>query len=161
LGTFFTCAPSTARAAGVVGTGTAESCTDAALEAALAGGGLVTFDCGPEPATITIASTKTITADTTVEGGGAITISGGNSAHVFPVSAGVTFIVQNLTIANGHIDGNGGGILNNGTLRVTNSTLSDNQGYAGGPVGGGIYSSGTLSVTNSTFSRNSAGSGGA
>ena len=36
-------------AAGVVGTGRPGSCTEAALDAALAGGGMVTFDCGPRP----------------------------------------------------------------------------------------------------------------
>ena len=46
-------APSTARAAGVVSTGTVASCTDAALDAALAGRGLVKFNCGG-PATIDI-----------------------------------------------------------------------------------------------------------
>ena len=69
----------------MVGTGTAASCTDAALNAALAGGGLVTFDCGG-PATIDISTgtgTKTIAADTTIDGGGLITISGGNTVRVF------------------------------------------------------------------------------
>jgi hypothetical protein len=33
-------------AAGVVGDGTAASCTDAALNTVLSGGGSVTFDCG-------------------------------------------------------------------------------------------------------------------
>jgi hypothetical protein len=64
-------------AAGVVGTGTPGSCTEAALDAALAGGGFVTFDCGPDPVTITISSTKMIDADTTIDGGSLITISGG------------------------------------------------------------------------------------
>ena len=39
VGMFLTSVPSTARAAGVVGTGTAESCTDAALDAVLFGAG--------------------------------------------------------------------------------------------------------------------------
>src|SRR5690242_57485 len=67
--------------AGVVGTGTAASCTDAALNAALTGGGVVTFNCGG-PATINISTgtgSKTIAADTTIDGGGVITISGGNA----------------------------------------------------------------------------------
>ena len=118
-------------AAGVVGTGTAASCTDAALNAALAGGGLVTFDCGPAPVTIDISTgtgTKTIAADTTIDGGGLITISGGNSVGVFCVNAGVKFTVQNLTIANGNGTGGGGGIDNDGgTLTVTNSTFSGNS----------------------------------
>src|SRR5262245_4419216 len=76
---FATTAPSTVRAAGVVGTGSAASCTEAALDAALAGGGLVTFNCGPVPVTITITISKTIASNTTIDGGSLITISGGNS----------------------------------------------------------------------------------
>src|SRR5207244_2098621 len=41
-----------ASAAGVVGDGTPDSCTDAAFDAALAGGGAITFNCGPNPLTI-------------------------------------------------------------------------------------------------------------
>ena len=48
-----------AQAAGVVGTGTPGSCTEAALDSALAGGGAVTFNCGPNPATITLSAQKT------------------------------------------------------------------------------------------------------
>src|SRR5437870_711689 len=86
-----------ARGAGVVGTGTAASCTDAALNAALAGGGLVTFNCGGA-GTIDVSmgtGTKIISADTTIDGGGAITISGGNKVGVFDVPL-VQFTVQNL-----------------------------------------------------------------
>lgn len=154
----------TARAAGVVGTGTAASCTDAALNAALAGGGLVTFNCGG-PALIDISTgtgTKTISTDTTVDGGGLITISGGDSVRVFSVPAGVQFTVHNLRIAGGHSD-NGGGIANNGggSLTVTNSTLTGNSagGSPGtGGLGGGIFNNGggSLTITNSTFTGNSA-----
>jgi len=164
--------PHVARAAGVVGTGTAASCTEMALNGALAGGGLVTFKCGASQVTITVTGTKTISATTTIDGGGLITISGGRSVGVFSVNAGgaaatptpaatpvlvfsvntgVTFTVQNLTIANGQgTGGSSGGIANNvgGTLTVTNSTLSGNGG-------GGIDNGGTLTVTNSTFSGNS------
>ncbi len=48
----------------------------------------------------------------------------------------------------------GGGIYNNGTLTVTNTTLADNQG-------GGIGNAGTLTLSNSTLSGNSSsGNGG-
>jgi hypothetical protein len=90
-----------ANAAGVVGAGNAASCTDAALDAALEDGGLVTFDCGG-PATIDISTgtgRKSITADTTIDGGGVITISGGNAQQVFQVSD-ADFTLRNLTIAN-------------------------------------------------------------
>jgi hypothetical protein len=92
------------RAAGVVGTGTPESCTEAALGAALAGGGLVTFDCGPEPATITLTAEKVIAAGrapTTVDGGGLVRLSGGNAVRVFSVDTGTVLDVRNLTVANG------------------------------------------------------------
>ncbi len=146
----------------IVGTGSADTCTEAALDAALALGGLVTFNCGPNPVTITVTSTKTIALNTTIDGGGLITISGGNSVRVF--STGVNFIVQNLTIANGYSDSTGvggGGILNDGgTLTVTNSAISDNWGYSGSGGGGILSYFGTLTVTNSTFSGNRAGTGG-
>jgi hypothetical protein len=151
----------------VVGTGTGASCTEAALDACLPGGGsfdgTVTFNCGGA-ATITVTSSKDISADTTIDGGSLITISGGNSVGVFSVNTGVKFTVQNLTIANGN-SGTGGGISNGringdgsiiagGTLTVTNSTFSDNTANLDG---GGIYNGGgTLTVTNSTFSGNSA-----
>jgi hypothetical protein len=50
----------------------------------------------------------------------------------------------------------GGGIVNGGTLTVTNSTFSGNSG---GSFGGGISNSGTLTVTNSTLSGNTASGG--
>jgi hypothetical protein len=51
---------------------------------------LVTFNCGG-PATIDISTgtgTKTIAADTTIDGAGLITISGGDSVGVFGVNSG-------------------------------------------------------------------------
>ncbi|HUI27756.1 MAG TPA: hypothetical protein VL403_16860, partial [Candidatus Kryptonia bacterium] len=143
-----------ALAGGVVGTGDAGSCTDAALNTALAGRGLVTFNCGSAPAIIDISigtGTKTISADTTIDGGSLITISGGKSVAVFRVNDGVTFTVQNLTIANG----SRGIANNNGTVTVTNSTFSNNSADVN-TVGGGICNYGTATVTNSTFSGNRA-----
>jgi hypothetical protein len=177
--------PRPARGDAVVGTGTPGTCTEGALNVALgcdsagncSGGGNVTFKCGASPVTITVTSTKTISADTTIDGGSLITISGGNSVGVF--SNGVNFTVQNLTIANGASSG-GGAIFNDGTLTVTSSTFSGNSGGAilnyggtltvtsstfsgnsGGHDGGTIINYGTLTVANSTFSSNSALYGGA
>ena len=179
-----------AAAAGVVGTGTAASCTDAALDAAVAGGGLVTFDCGPAPVTIDISTgtgTKTISADTTIDGGGLIAISGGNHTRVFRVNSGVSFTVNHLTIANGygasaaaiHWNGPGnvilsvagsrgysnliepppppvgGGILNDGTLKVTNSIFTGNRVAPAYEDGGGsaVYNTGMMTVTNSPLKK--------
>jgi cysteine-rich repeat protein/predicted outer membrane repeat protein len=139
----------------VVGEGTLEGCTEAALDAALTGGRVVTFDCGADAVTITITSTKTIAGDTTIDGGGSITISGGDTVCVFAVNSGVSFVVQNLTIADGR-SAMGGGIRNvGGLVTVTDSTLAGN--HAGS--GGGIHNAGTLTISNSTFSANSADSG--
>lgn len=139
-------APS-AGAAGVVGIGSAASCTEDALDAALAEGGMVTFDCGSEPVTLAISGTKAIVHDTTIDGGGRVTIDGDHKWQVFTVDAGITVAVQNLTIANGN---DGGGIANIGTLTVINSTFSGNIAT----YGGGIANNGTLTVTNSTLSGN-------
>ena len=61
-------------------------------------------------------------------------------------------------VQNSSLSGNsayfGGGITNNGTLTVQNSTLSGNSGGYGS---GGIQNNGTLTVKNSTLSGNSAG----
>jgi hypothetical protein len=153
--------PTPASAAGVVGIGTPESCTEAALDAALAGGGLVIFDCGPGQAIIEI-STKTIASDTAIDGGGDIVISGGeNRVKAFIVSQGVNFTVNQLTIANADNsnDGFGGGIANEGTLTVTNSDFIGNLAFDGGGIVN--YPNGTLTVTNCSFAANGArGAGG-
>jgi hypothetical protein len=151
----------------VVGTGSG-TCTESTLNACLPGGGsfdgTVTFNCGGA-ATITVTSPSTISADTTIDGGSLITIGGGSS--VFYVNSGVNFTIQNLTIANsrgGTGPGwGGGGIVNSGTLTITNSTFSGNSAVLTGPNAGGggcIGNFGTVTVTNSTFSGNSANTGG-
>jgi hypothetical protein len=167
-----------ARSGGVV-----SSCDEASLLTAVTGGGIVTFTCS---GTITLTAGITISADTTIDGTGQnITISGGNAVQVLFVSRAVQLNLNKITIANGS-SLFGGGILNQGTLTVTNSTFSGNYsaGYGGGCIlnangalltvtnsmfsgnssaedaGGGIFNGGTLTVTNSTFSGNSGAFGG-
>src|SRR5947207_1532400 len=130
----------------VVGTGTSASCTEVALDACLPGGGsfngTVTFACGGA-ATITVTSTKGFNgANTTIDGGGVITISGGNMSGVFAVNQGRVLALDNVTIAGGTpsaIENNGG------TLTVTNCTFSGN-GAVVGASGGAIFSNGTTNV---------------
>src|SRR5207247_152674 len=155
----------------VVGTGTSASCTEAALNACLPGGGsfdgTVTFACGGA-ATITVTSTKTISANTTIDGGSVITISGGGTVGVFFVY-GPVFAVQNLTIANGKAGfpsyAGGAIFIQFATLTVTNCPFSDNSATGSFAVmeaadGGAIVNInnnvGALTVTDSTFSGNSA-----
>ena len=107
------------RAAGIV-----TSCNEAGLDAALAGGGLVTFSCGPNPVTITATSQKTLAQDTTLDGGNLVAISGGGITRTFYVMAGVTLTLINLTLSDGNAGADSGGaVYNNGTLVITNTTL--------------------------------------
>src|SRR6202041_673962 len=87
-----------------------------------------------------------------------LAISGDNLNHaeydVFQVDVGVTASISGVTIESGN--GYAGGILNDGTLTLSSSTLSGNSGF----VAGGIFNDGTLTVSSSTLSGNSAGYGG-
>jgi hypothetical protein len=144
------------------------NCTEAALRAAIAGGGTVTFACD---GTITLTNTITIATDTWLDGSGhRVTISGGNAVRVFEVPANATLTLVNLTIANGaaygglDIDGAGGAIYNSGTAIVDLCTLTGNLAsgadgteegvFIGGDgLGGAVYNdgTGTLVVRRSTF----------
>lgn len=144
----------------VVGTGTAGSCTEAELDAALASGGNVTFSCGASPVTITLTSTKTVSANTSLDGGGVVTLSGGGAVLLFSVNPGVTMALSNLTVTAGRSAGSGGAIYNGGTLSVTRCTFSNNSAIASNGYasydgdGGAIFNAGTLLVASSTFSGN-------
>lgn len=142
--------PGVVRASGVVGTGTPGSCTEGALDTALAGGGDITFNCGASPFTLNITITKTIAADTNVDGGNLITLSGGGTVQIFTVNDGSTLSLSHATLSMAN-----GAIFNNGTLYVTQSTFSDNHATSSSPAGA-IFNNGTLYVTQSTFSNNSA-----
>jgi Right handed beta helix region len=157
--------PHAAHAAGIVGNGSAGSCTDAALNKALSGGGAVTFRCGSAAKTILIGSEKIISANTVIDGGNLVTISGGNSKRLFNVKPGIHFTVNNLTLANGHTAGQGAAINSSGYLNiltVTHCNFVNNIATQLGEAGGGIYSAiGTLTVDKSTFTGNKASIGGA
>ena len=147
-------------AGGVVGDGTAPSCTEAALNAALAGGGLVTFDCGPVPVTILLSGEKVIglAQSTTIDGGGKITLSGGGATRLFSVSgAGSSLSLKNLALTSGNAAA-GGAINNNGQLTIAGSTLFANN--APGGIGGAIYNAGIATITNSALSGNAAAAAG-
>jgi len=137
------------RQSSIVGTGTAQSCTETAFTAALANRSVI-FNCGPAPVTITVTNEKAITADTIIDGrGGLITLSGGSLIRLFNVTAALD--VRNLTIVDWH-GVSGGAIRNAGTLSVTNSTFSGNSAGASG--GGALFSGGTARLTNCTLSDN-------
>lgn len=119
--------------------------------------------------TITLTSTLPEVTDSqlTITGPGApgITIDGGGNpflgfggpgVQVMQVASGVTLNLNHLTIADGHNFAafSGGGIRNDGTLEVSNSTFSGNACGDLAFAGGAIYSDGSLTVIDSTFSGN-------
>src|SRR5262245_58771123 len=126
------------------------------------GGSTVDFQPGLS-GTITLTSGEVaINKDLTVAGPGAdvVTVSGNHASRVFNIAPTFTVDISGLTIADGSVGiAFGGGILNAGTLTVTDSTLSGNSVRVGGQ-GGGIFNEGTLTVTGSTLSGNSASVGG-
>ncbi len=70
----------------VIGDGTPASCTSAAVVAAVAQGGIITFACGDDPITITLDATAKIFNDTgpqiVIDGGGKVTLSGGGTRRI-------------------------------------------------------------------------------
>lgn len=139
----------------VVGAGTPGSCTSAAFVSAVAQGGIITFDCGPDPVTITLSATAKIFNDTgpeiVIDGGGLVTLSGENSRRILymntcdPDQVWTTdhcqnqdhprLTVQNLTFVNADsrsetmYDG-GGAIYNDGnttTLSICGSRIEFNE----------------------------------
>ena len=89
---------SVANPTAVVGNGTAKSCTENALADAIRGGGVVVFDCGSNPVTISIKDTLYVCNTHTcehpwkggvpverlvVDGGGKVTLAGGGERGIF------------------------------------------------------------------------------
>jgi hypothetical protein len=139
----------------VVGTGSAASCTTAALQAAVTKGGVVTFDCG---AKATIAITKTVEVptdrDTVIDGEGAITLDGQGKVRLFRFFHGdyrkntKKLVLQRLRLINakasgtdftpedkanpdcayGYKDGGGGVIrVRDGVLHVIDCSFENNE----------------------------------
>jgi hypothetical protein len=153
----------------VIGTGTPASCTQADLRAAVAAGGVITFNCGT--AVTRIAITQTLVAptdkDTTIDGGGRIVLDGGGTTQILRASrqdfrVNDRFLaVQNLTMTGGRDvgtgfvprDGNkqcawgyhsgGGGAIatRDVNVRVWQVLFENNRGPDLGPdvAGGAIY----------------------
>jgi sugar lactone lactonase YvrE len=86
---------------------------------------------------------------------GGVTVSGNGSARVMLIDPASKVEIDRMTITNGYAvpDQRGGGIFNQGTLSIRNSTISNNHA---GQYGGGIDNAGTLAVINCTVANNSA-----
>ncbi len=141
-----------------------EAVTFANLDSA--GISAITFDptVFAKPQTITLAGTQLELSNTsekeTITGPKAgVTVSGGGNSRVFQVDNLVTASLSGLTISGGATTyANGGGLLNLGTVSLTNCTVTGNSasGY-GDDSGGGVYNAGTATLTNCTVSGNTGG----
>ncbi len=129
---------------------------DNQLSSALIGGGTITFSCGT--ATIVLSSTKTISAPTTLDGGGLIKLSGNGARQLFIVNSGASLDLAHITLTKGNDTGNGGAIDNEGFLALDYSTITSSTSSASG---GAIFSRGQMDITGSTLANNTAVSGGA
>lgn len=149
-------------AAGVVGDGTPASCTEAALDVALNGGGDVTFNCGTEPHTLSVSSTKVVGNNDTVriDGDNRITISGNKSVRIFQVKSGGTLSLNNITISKGNAGSESGGAIHNsgGIVQLLQATIINNSANEGGAITN--VSDGIVEVVSSTIANNTAQSGG-
>ena len=147
----------------VVGTGSAASCTSDAVVSAVAAGGIITFNCGTAPVTITMSATAKVrnnVAKVVLDGGGRVTLSGGGQRRIVyldtcdPADGPRTshcqdqetpqLVVQNLTFADGNStgqlqEGGGGGAIfdRGGRLKVVNSRFVRNRCDPTGPDLGG------------------------
>lgn len=148
----------------VVGDGTAATCTSAAFVAAVAQGGIITFDCGPDPVTITLEETAKVVNDASpevvIDGGGKVTLSGAgvrrilymntcDQAQVWTTSHCQNqdhprLTIQNLTFVDGNAtgqdeEGGGGGavLVRGGRVKIINSRFFNNICDPVGPDIGG------------------------
>ncbi|MDX2051700.1 MAG: hypothetical protein SFV15_04860 [Polyangiaceae bacterium] len=147
----------------VVGTGAPESCTGDAVVAAVAAGGMVTFNCGQEPVTITLNQPAKVVNDASdrvvIDGGGKVTLSGGGRNRILYMNtcdkeqhwttshcdnqATPELTLQNITFADGNsrgekeFDGGGAVWVRGGRLKIVNVRFFNNVCQSeGADVGG-------------------------
>lgn len=147
----------------VVGNGTPSSCTADAFIDAVAKGGVITFDCGPEPVTITLSRPAKVVNDTgpsiVIDGGGLVTLSGGGTSRILYMNTcdqnqkwttshcqnqdHPRLTVQNLTFVDGNSKGeteyDGGGAIwvRGGRFKAVNTRFFRNVCADQGPDVGG------------------------
>src|SRR5258708_6896713 len=123
-------------------------------------GSTIRFDASLRGKTIMLSSNNLdIGRNLTILGPSAniLSISSGKSGYFVHVLSGITVIMSGLTFKDSETAN--GFIYNEGTLTLSNSTISGNIS-TGNSIrvgdGGGIYNYGTLTLTNSTVSGNTA-----
>lgn len=128
------------------------------------GSDTITFATELAGQTIFLNSEFLISDDLTITGLGRnqLIISGNNSSRIFNVDDGdaettINVDISGLTLTNGYAE-NGGAILNEENLAISNSTISENEAIING---GGIYhASGSLTINGTMFAENRANKNG-
>lgn len=143
----------------VIGNGSPASCTGAAVVRDVAAGGIITFNCGPRPATIVMASTARVIKTrrrVVLDGGGLVTLSGGGKHRIlYSNTCDGTWstddcvdqpypqiVVQNITFEDGFA----------GAHQATCTANEPRCWYGGVDGGGAIYvEGGQFKAVNSRF----------
>jgi hypothetical protein len=133
----------------VIGNGTPESCTCNDFIDAVAQGGKIVFNCGPDPVTIILDRTAKVfndaNPDIVIDGNGLITLSGGGKTRILYMNTCdqnqhwttshcqnqeyPRLTVQNITFADGNAtseteyDGGGAIWIRGGQFKIVNRTL--------------------------------------
>jgi hypothetical protein len=147
----------------VIGDGTPASCTGDAVIAAVARGGVISFDCGTDPIVITLDRPAKVrndaSDDVVIDGGGKVTLSGGGSTRILYMNTcdgdqvwttahcdnqeTPRLTIQNLTFVDGNsknedeYDGGGAVWVRGGRVKVINSRFFNNTCADTGPDVGG------------------------
>ena len=139
----------------VVGTGTAASCTFAALSAAVTKGGIITFNCGSAPITIAVTATMDlpIDKDTVIDGGRKVTLDGGGNVQILRFDSPnfqtieIRVTLQHIRLSNGKIAG---------SSPIPTAPAPCSQGFNAGEGGAIFMRDGNLSVIDCIFEDNKA-----
>jgi hypothetical protein len=127
-----------------------------------AAGSVITFDpsvfkpATPQPIALTQTLDLTGTAGPITIAGTTNTgvfVSGNNAVRPFTIGPGVTATFSEIAILYGLSSGNGGGILNEGTLTLSECGLAQNSAVGSG---GGIENNGTMTVSGCLIGANTA-----
>ena len=147
----------------IIGNGTPESCTADAFVKAVAQGGKIVFDCGPEPVEITLKEPAKVfndaNQDIVIDGNGLVTLSGGGKTRILYMNTcdknqhwttshcqdqeSPRLTVQNITFADGNsrneteYDGGGAIWVRGGRFKAVNCRFFNNTCDSLGPDVGG------------------------
>jgi hypothetical protein len=136
----------------VVGDGTPASCTADALDAAVQTAGVITFNCGPAPVTITLTKQIRINnvggpdklGDTVIDGGDKVTLSGGGTTRILYLNG------CEMPFNSAHCD-----TYDHPRLTVQHITLTNGFSNEANRCGSAIYANGGLvKVVGATFTNN-------